>query len=103
MAKCYSATPSAFIACGGQLATLVTLVTLLCDFDFDTWLRFYWLFYYYAFILLVSWPVMKMIYACNLIERRGQVLRLASDSAVAAAVAAAAVSVDAADAVNAKR
>lgn len=44
---------------------------------------------------------MKMIYACNLIERRGQVLRLASDSAVAAAVAA--VSVDAADAVNAKR
>lgn len=40
------------------------------------------------------WPVMKMIYACNLIERRGQVLRLASDSAAAAA---------AADAVNAKR
>lgn len=38
------------------------------------------------------WPVMKMIYACNLIERRGQVLRLASDSAAAAA-----------DAVNAKR
>lgn len=40
------------------------------------------------------WPVMKMIYACNLIERRGQVLRLASDSDSAAA---------AADAVNAKR
>lgn len=39
---------------------------------------------------------MKMIYACNLIERRGQVLRLASDSAAAAAAAAA-------DAVNAKR
>lgn len=38
------------------------------------------------------WQVMKMIYACNLIERRGQVLRLASDSAAAAA-----------DAVNAKR
>lgn len=37
---------------------------------------------------------MKMIYAYNLIERRGQVLRLASDSAAAAA---------AADAVNAKR
>lgn len=58
-------------------------------------LGFVFIGYFITAFILVSWPVMKMIYACNLIERRGQVLRLASDSAAAA--------LPAADAVNAKR